>query len=102
MVCRTLPPGASRLLKNYCATLIQACAVLEILMYSLCTLRFLRSGRTPLKTARDVFLQPARCRQDPGNSAGMEGLIKRLPILCHRARGLDLSLRDFDGSGVAN
>jgi hypothetical protein len=33
----------SRLLKNYCATLIRACAVLTILMYSLCTLRLLRS-----------------------------------------------------------
>jgi TRAP-type uncharacterized transport system fused permease subunit len=47
----------NRLLKNYCATLIRACAVLGILMYSLCTLRFLRSGRTRLKAARDVFQQ---------------------------------------------
>jgi hypothetical protein len=50
----------SELLKNYCATLIRACAVLGILMYSLCTLRFLRSGRTRLKAARDVFQQPVR------------------------------------------
>jgi hypothetical protein len=52
----------SRLLKNYCATLIRACAVLAILMYSLCTLRFLCSGRTRLKAARDVFQQPASRR----------------------------------------
>jgi hypothetical protein len=31
--------------------------VLGILMYALCTLRFLRSG---LKAARDVFQQPVR------------------------------------------
>jgi hypothetical protein len=49
----------NRLLKNYCATLIRACAVLGILMYSICTLRFLCSGRTRLKAARDVFQQPA-------------------------------------------
>jgi hypothetical protein len=49
----------NRLLKNYCAALIRACAVPGILMYSLCTLRFLRSGRTRLKAARDVFQQPA-------------------------------------------
>jgi hypothetical protein len=51
--------ATSRLLKNYCATLILACAVLGIFMYLLCTLRFLRSGRTRLKAARDVFQQPA-------------------------------------------
>jgi hypothetical protein len=58
---------ASRLLKNYCATLIRACAVLGILMYSLCTLRFLRSGRTRLKAARDVFQQPASRPQSRNN-----------------------------------
>ena len=50
---------SSRLSKNYCATLIRACAVLGILMYCPCTLRFLRSGRTRLKAARYVFQQPA-------------------------------------------
>jgi hypothetical protein len=45
----------NRLLKNYCATLIRACAVLGILMYSLCTLRFLRSGRTRLKRPLATF-----------------------------------------------
>jgi hypothetical protein len=53
--------SVSRLLENYCATLIRACAVLRILMYYLCTLRFLRSGRTRLKAARYVFQQPVRC-----------------------------------------
>ena len=46
--------------KNYCAALIRACAVLGILMYSTCTLRFLRSGRTRLKAARYVFQHPVR------------------------------------------
>ncbi len=50
----------NRLLKNYCAALIRACAVLGILMYSLCTLRFLCSGRSRLKPARDVFQQPVK------------------------------------------
>jgi len=45
-------------MKNYCAGLIRARAVLGILMYSVCTLRFLRSGLTRLKPARDVFQQP--------------------------------------------
>jgi hypothetical protein len=56
---RTKLQSTNRLLKNYWATLIRACAVLGILMYSLCTLRFLRSGRTRLKAARDAFQQPA-------------------------------------------
>jgi hypothetical protein len=54
----------SRLLQNYCATLIRACAVLGILMYFLCALRFLRSGRTRLKAARDVFQQPVKGLRD--------------------------------------
>ena len=49
----------SRLLKNYCASLIWACAVLGILMYSLCTFRFLRSGRAQLRPARYVIQHPA-------------------------------------------
>jgi hypothetical protein len=56
-VAKTRATG--RLLKNYCATLIRTCAVLAILMYFLCTLRFLRSGRTRLKAARGVLQQPA-------------------------------------------
>jgi hypothetical protein len=54
-----LVASSNRLLKNHCAILIRACAVLGILMYSLCALRFLRSGRARLKAARDVFQQPA-------------------------------------------
>ena len=48
------------MLKNCCAALIRACAVLGILMYFLYTLRFLCSGRTRLKTARNVFQHTAK------------------------------------------
>ena len=80
----------SRMLKNCCASLIWACAVLVrpkrsgpspvgdgrceraqpccafaalALMYSLCTFRFLRSGRAQLRPARDVFYHPAKSQR---------------------------------------
>ena len=62
-------------MKNYCADLIRARAVLGILMYSLCILRFLCTGsidtaRARLKPARDVFQQAVTVRETSGTESG--------------------------------
>ena len=109
-------------MKNYCATLIRACTVLVrlrragpaitvagrcerarlccansalALMYSLCTLRFLRSGRTrlkPLVTFFNTLLARIKRREFP-IVFGMQNSIEPVGIACAgfkiRASSLD-------------